>query len=418
MIEDPIHENDYYDAFKSLQHQKNKYIAHPHFRFMASTNERLEEALSKNSFLDTSPTKLHTGKFIEQLMDLRPRIKDKEIAGPKFRHKPITRIEQVYDALTGRTSSMIGPRDILSPDRKYRARQSRGGSTLAMISNTPGGNDFKSELSSSMISSPRHRAHSPKVLPEIVNNVHPAAIVPHLHKKTHFKAATSVFMNHIGILKHHEDDTRLDDSGRHVQKILNDISVKRNLQSILDNTSRHVSRLRTKHQASTTTTSNESKSNPIKTAMDKLNRSIDFNERTIETISLGKSGGATSDHGNTSVMSPPFTINIKQASYCQVESNPLKEIINEEGRNLSPSQVAREMLLNTKVLRRKDFTIMPLKAGQGMGKDPNSPKTKEKVSFARENSEAVSVKRNLMGTKSALAYSSKQQTIREFELEA
>jgi hypothetical protein len=31
--------------------------------------------------------------------------------------------------------------------------------------------------------------------------------------------------------------------------------------------------------------------------------------------------------------------------------------MNEEGRNLSPSQVAKEMLLNSKVLRRKDFTV-------------------------------------------------------------
>ena len=129
-------------------------------------------------------------------MDLRPRIKEKEIAGPQFRHQPMTRIEQVYDALTGRTSAVIGPRDIMSPDRKYRAR---GQSTLGMMSsNTP---DFKSELSS-IISSPKHRAHSPKLLPDIVNNVHPTAIVPGLHKKTHFKAATSVFLNHRGSLNH------------------------------------------------------------------------------------------------------------------------------------------------------------------------------------------------------------------------
>ncbi len=69
--------------------------------------------------------------------------------------------------------------------------------------------------------------------------------------------------------------------------------------------------------------------------MDKLNGTLDFNDRIIETISIAKSGG-TSDLGNTSVASP-FTINVKQASYCQVENNPLKEYINEEGRNLSPS---------------------------------------------------------------------------------
>ena len=65
----------------------------------------------KNSYLDTSPNKLHTGKFMEQMMDLRPRDKLKEL-GP-FRHQPKTRIEQVYDALQGRTSTVLATRDIL-----------------------------------------------------------------------------------------------------------------------------------------------------------------------------------------------------------------------------------------------------------------------------------------------------------------
>ncbi|TNV84739.1 hypothetical protein FGO68_gene16544 [Halteria grandinella] len=390
MIMDPVHENDYYDAYKSLEHSKNRYLAHHHFRFAPSSMERHQEALDKNAFLDTSPTKLHTGKFIEQLMDLRPRIKDKEIAGPQFRHQPMTRIEQVYDALTGRTSAVLGPRDILSPDRKYRARQQRGGSTLGMTSNnTP---DFRSEVSS-IISSPKHRAHSPKVLPDIVNNVHPTAIVSSLHKKTHFKAATSVFLNHRGSLKHHEaEGHRVDETGRHVEKILNDISVKQNLQVMLDKTSRHVSRLRSNHK---TTRADYYRSNPIKSAMDKLNRSFDINE----TISHGKSI-ITNDTANYSNASP-FTIAVKQAEmYCQVESNPLKHIIKEEGKNLSPSQVAKEMLLQTKVIRRKDFTVQPLKAGAGMGKDPNSPSSPRGASFG----DSASLKRNLMGgTRSALS---------------
>jgi len=74
--------------------------------------------------------------------------------------------------------------------------------------------------------------------------------------------------------------------------------------------------------------------------MDKLNRSFDINE----TISQGKSI-ITTDTANYSNASP-FTIAVKQAErYCQVESNPLKHIIKEEGKNLSPSQVAKEMLL-------------------------------------------------------------------------
>lgn len=97
MIASPIVENDYYDALKSLQHSKNKNLAHHTFRFTHSKIERIEHAQAKNSFLDCSPTKLHTGKTKEQLMDLRPRNKDKEIAHATFRHSATTRFEQVYD---------------------------------------------------------------------------------------------------------------------------------------------------------------------------------------------------------------------------------------------------------------------------------------------------------------------------------
>jgi hypothetical protein len=57
-----------------------------------------------------------------------------------------------------------------------------------------------------------------------------------LHEKTHFKAAISVFMDHHGSLKHDEGE----ESGRKVEKILNDHAVKRNLQNILDKTTKDV----------------------------------------------------------------------------------------------------------------------------------------------------------------------------------
>jgi hypothetical protein len=56
---------------------------------------------------------------------------------------------------------------------------------------------------------------------------------------------------------------------------------------------------------------------------------------------------------NSSISGPnsdasPFGAAMKAAAKklvaCQVENNPIREIIHEEGRNLSPSQVAREML--------------------------------------------------------------------------
>ncbi len=81
--------------------------------------------------------------------------------------------------------------------------------------------------------------------------------------------------------------------------------------------------------------------------------------------------------------------------------------MQEDGRNLSPSQVAREMLLNCKVLRRKDFTVQPLVAGSGMGTDPNSPSNKSKRMASFRKGEAIALQRSLLGTKSALGQNNK-----------
>jgi hypothetical protein len=77
-------------------------------------------------------------------------------------------------------------------------------------------------------------------LPEIIR---PTEILSKLHDKTHFKAATSVFLNHQGSLKHKDGD----ETARMIEKILNENNVKDNLKNILDKTSKHVSRLREKH---------------------------------------------------------------------------------------------------------------------------------------------------------------------------
>lgn len=101
--------------------------------------------------------------------------------------------------------------------------------------------------------------------------------------------------------------------------------------------------------------------------MDRMNfnKSIDFNDRDNSSFGKMNTSGTTSSDINNS----PFALAVIKAKRgdCPVENNPLKEIMQEEGRNLSPSQVAREMLLNSKVIRRKDFTVQTLKAGSGMG---------------------------------------------------
>ena len=116
MLDKPIIENDHYDAFKSISHGKNRYLAHHSFRFSPSKQERIKDAQEKNSMLDSAPTKLHTGKTKEQLMNLRQRIKEKEIGHSPFRHTAKTRIEHVYEQLTKRTSAVIAQKELLDHD--------------------------------------------------------------------------------------------------------------------------------------------------------------------------------------------------------------------------------------------------------------------------------------------------------------
>jgi len=59
-------------------------------------------------------------------------------------------------------------------------------------------------------------------LPEIVR---PTEILSKFHDKTHFKAATSVFLNHQGSLNHKNDD----ETAKQIEKMLNDVNVKKNL---------------------------------------------------------------------------------------------------------------------------------------------------------------------------------------------
>ncbi len=128
MLDRPIIENDHYDAYKSITHSKNRYLAHHTFRFSPSKQERIRDAQDKNSLLDSSPTKLHTGKTTEQLMNLRPRIKEKEIGHSPFRHTAKTRIEHVYEQLSKRTSAVIAQNELLDHDSVIH--RNRGKSSL------------------------------------------------------------------------------------------------------------------------------------------------------------------------------------------------------------------------------------------------------------------------------------------------
>lgn len=118
---------------------------------------------------------------------------------------------------------MIAPKEIVDPNAIRR--KIRGNSVLGVVSTTPSNYlPDLTEMSTITQTSKKHYSPGKQFLPEIV---HPTQIIPKLHNKTHFKAATSVFMNHHGTLKHHDDSK--DETGRHIEKILNDHTVKSNL---------------------------------------------------------------------------------------------------------------------------------------------------------------------------------------------
>ena len=96
---------------------------------------------------------------------------------------------------------MIAPKEII--DHSMIKRKLRGNSVLGMVSTTPS-NQLPDLTEMSTITQTSKKYYSPGKyqLPDIV---HPSQIIPKLHNKTHFKAATSVFMNHHGTLKHQDD---------------------------------------------------------------------------------------------------------------------------------------------------------------------------------------------------------------------
>ena len=129
---------------------------------------------------------------------------------------------------------------------------------------------------------------------------------------------------------------------------------------------------------------------------------LDFNDR-MSSSQMMNSSMTHSMYDNDAVSGFASTVKaskLKKGLPCPIENNPLKELMEEEGRNLSPSQIAKEMLFNCRVMRRKDFTVSPLKAGEKT-KDPGSPSNKSKISGAAR------MKSNLMfnQTKSALGHS-------------
>lgn len=180
--------------------------------------------------MDTSPSKLHTGKTREQIMDLRPRMKEKEMGHEIFRYTAGTSLERVHDSLTKRNSTILGPKDILHPDQ-LRSIRNRSVIGKNISENEEGGFNLKAALNPTAL---KVRSKSP--IRKLPNIVRANEVLSTLHDKTHFKAATSVFLNHPGTL--HDQSCTV--TNRKVEKLLNDSHVKDNLQGILDKTTKTI----------------------------------------------------------------------------------------------------------------------------------------------------------------------------------
>ena len=72
-------------------------------RYMANQQQRVADALNKNSVMDSSPTALHTGHTPHSILKLRERDKTKDI-GPEFHFRPNMYFEKFTDKLVLRNA--------------------------------------------------------------------------------------------------------------------------------------------------------------------------------------------------------------------------------------------------------------------------------------------------------------------------
>lgn len=133
----------------------------------------------------------------------------------------------------------------------------------------------------------------------------------------------------------------------------------------------------------------------------KNNKSIDFNNDRQMVSSFNKlpptQSGASFKHRNA-----------HHESIASTTLNIVPVPVNDD-KFLSPSQVAREMLYNCQVFRRKDFNVQTLMAGTGnggglSGDAHSSSRSKVEIATSRTGKGNISIRKNLLGIKSVLGH--------------
>jgi hypothetical protein len=94
-----------------------------------------------------------------------------------------------------------------------------------------------------------------------------------------------VFLDHKGVLKHEDGE----ETGRKVEKILNDHTVKRNLQNILERTTKDVQKLRSQNVKTPEFSSSVRNTKRFSTQKGMLPPTLDFNDRTSSSGMMNSS---------------------------------------------------------------------------------------------------------------------------------
>ena len=121
LVEKP---KEFVDSYKGgeLSFDNRRYTTPRGFRFTDTKDERVKDALQRNSILESSPNpKTLTNHTAEKVMNLRPRQENKELAHT-FRFKPAIQAERIAESVainlgTAMPKSMAASRESLRDSR-------------------------------------------------------------------------------------------------------------------------------------------------------------------------------------------------------------------------------------------------------------------------------------------------------------
>ena len=97
---------DDYDPNRQYN-EKQQLLGEKSFRYASTSKERIETTQKRNEILESSPTAIYTGKTYEDIMNLRPRDKDKEVGPPSLRFQAKSGLDRVQDVIIQRNNGII-----------------------------------------------------------------------------------------------------------------------------------------------------------------------------------------------------------------------------------------------------------------------------------------------------------------------